>query len=525
MIMKTNRFLCMLMLGALLCTAVSCGNRSDIEEAVDDKNEQLEKDDSTLVVDDDYFYVYLLMKFDKNHNNVIDKDELDDIVEINVTDMQIKSLKGIERMANLERLYCSNNSLTEVDLSHNIKLKDFYAANNRLSTIDVTALPDLERLDCKGNVLKGTVDVTQNPKLRLLNLSMNLPYGLDNVGLTALDVSKNPELEELDIYYTCINKLDVTHNPKLKNLNIGLNCYTISNRTPIQSIDLSNCPELEVLYAEGTQVDNAIKTLDVTHNPKLRELTTAGQKGLTVLDVSHNPELTLLNCAHNSLSELDLSHNTKLQVLHCPSNQLTKISMKQCAVLYQVDCSHNQLVSLDISGTDMRTLIASDNQLQTLELGTRIYGEGKSAGSGKENYFYLNLNDNQLEILDLAAQKYINWLEVKNNRLQGTLDVSTAAQLGGMVISGNASLTKLKLDPTATRMWEIYAENCNLTGDLDLKRFKLSKAWLDGNPKLKDIYMYEDFKVGNTFFLADHTTGVTGTFPCYKKDDTANWIH
>lgn len=58
-----------------------------------------------------------------------------------------------------------------------------------------------------------------------------------------------------------------------------------------------------------------LSSLDVTHNPRLKELDVEGNE-LTSLDVSHNEQLTYLDVDRDSLPSLDVSHNVQLSTLY-----------------------------------------------------------------------------------------------------------------------------------------------------------------------------------------------------------------
>ena len=72
--------------------------------------------------------------------------------------------------------------------------------------------------------------------------------------------------------------------------------------------------------------DNAIETIDLTKNAKLKELDVSGNQ-LVALKLSGNPVLTTLYCQNNLLETLDVSQNTKLSRLICKTNHLTRLDV------------------------------------------------------------------------------------------------------------------------------------------------------------------------------------------------------
>ena len=76
--------------------------------------------------------------------------------QISVTDMGIKSLKGIEYFTALQELFCSQNSLTTLDLSKNTALKKLWVYSNQLTALNLTNNKALEQLVLYKNNIKGS---------------------------------------------------------------------------------------------------------------------------------------------------------------------------------------------------------------------------------------------------------------------------------------------------------------------------------------------------------------------------------
>lgn len=153
------------------------------------------------------------------------------------------------------------------------------------------AFPNLETLNCSQNKLTE-LDLTQNPNLTRL-------YCTDNL-LTELDVSKNPKLISLYCAYNRLTSLDVSGHGDLVALNCEMNLLT--------ELDLSGCTSLLSLYCRN----NLLKTLDLTDNTALEFIETFANQ-LTSIDVTHLSELNFLHIDHNKLTTLDMSGNLKLE--------------------------------------------------------------------------------------------------------------------------------------------------------------------------------------------------------------------
>ena len=119
---------------------------------------------------------------------------------------QIASLEGIEAFVNLNTLSCSDNQLSNLDVSGCTVLKSLECQNNKLTSLDVSANPSLEFLSCFFNQLTS-LDLSNNTALICLMCQDNQITVIDVSGctllngfncsnnlLTSLDVSKNTEL-------------------------------------------------------------------------------------------------------------------------------------------------------------------------------------------------------------------------------------------------------------------------------------------------------------------------------------------
>ncbi len=92
--------------------------------------------------------------------------------QINVHAQGISDLTGIEAFTDLTELVCSNNTLTNLDVSANTDLEYLDFEYNQLTNIDLSANVDLEYLRCVQNQLTD-LDVSANTDLGSLNCGIN----------------------------------------------------------------------------------------------------------------------------------------------------------------------------------------------------------------------------------------------------------------------------------------------------------------------------------------------------------------
>ncbi|UTC57913.1 leucine-rich repeat domain-containing protein [Treponema sp. OMZ 305] len=127
-------------------------------------------------------------------------------------------------MPKLEKLDCSRNSLTSLDVSNNLFLHNLYCASNAnedgeggIKTLILGNLPELKILNCRRNNL-NVLDIEGCPHLEILNCSYN--------NLQTLDVSKQRELEGLFCAWNRLKILDVRTCQILNDMTCSYNALT-----------------------------------------------------------------------------------------------------------------------------------------------------------------------------------------------------------------------------------------------------------------------------------------------------------
>ena len=240
---------------------------------------------------------------------------------------------------------------TEMKVYGDIVGLNCYGNGGNLTALDVSHNTQLTNLDCGRNTL-SSLDVSKNTQLTWLNCFYNT--------LTSLDVSGCTQLTELSCYNNTLTSLDVSGCTQLTTL------YCSSNH--LTSLDVSNNTQLTELHC----YNNTLSSLDVSNNTQLKTLY-CSYNTLSSLDVSHNTQLKNLYCSYNTLSSLDVSKNTQLTELTCYSNQLTSLDVSKNTELDGLNCANNKLNSLDVSNnTQLKKLYCYDNNFTTAAL-DRIY--------------------------------------------------------------------------------------------------------------------------------------------------------
>ena len=146
---------------------------------------------------DGAFRQYVADNFDKDKDGALNQTERNAVKEIRISNSGCTSLQGLKYFSKLTDLFCSDNNLTELDVSEN---------------------PELKRLICYNNSLTS-LNLNKNTKLESLNCNKNK--------LTDLDLRENKSLWWLRCNNNCLTSLDLRNNPKIRDLQVGSQRYQI----------------------------------------------------------------------------------------------------------------------------------------------------------------------------------------------------------------------------------------------------------------------------------------------------------
>ncbi len=316
--------------------------------------------DTEVEFEDAEFERYCLEHFDDDGDGRIIGREVRNIREMNVSELGLTSLSGIEAFENLEVLYCSDNELSSLDLRQNKKLKDLNCRNNPLISLDVSGFTSLQSLACH------TTSLNASGCTSLQDLSFNT-LSVVNINLSGCTNLKMDFLNGASFMNGKLETLDVSDCPGVQNMII------FSKVPQLTSVDVSGCTNLQSLYTDGGN----LTTLDVSGCTSLQTLNCRNHP-LTTLDVSGcinlqnliiTDEGTIGTTVMCNLTSLDLSDCSALQTLNCRNNPLTSLDLSDCSALQTLDCVNNQLTTLDVSFCpDLSTLYCGDNPLQSMTI-------------------------------------------------------------------------------------------------------------------------------------------------------------
>ncbi len=205
--------------------------------------------------------------------------------ELNIPNKNISDLSGLSAFINLEKINASGNSISAIDFSKNLYLKEIILHSNELTSINVS-----------NNVWLESLNVYKNK-------------------LSAISLTNNRNLNYLAIADNNITALDVTANEKIVTI------YAQNNQ--IADIDVTELKNLETLNFQ----DNSVATLNTTNATALKQLN-GSSNFLSTLDVSTNTALDHINVMFNAIETLDCSTNTALTTVIASHNELTSLNVR-----------------------------------------------------------------------------------------------------------------------------------------------------------------------------------------------------
>ena len=158
---------------------------------------------------DPTLWEFIVKKFDTDADGTMSDEELLGIQELQIADLPVDSLAGLEALVNLRTLGMGNHYLKKIDLSANKNLELLYAGREALLEefyLDNPKLGYLYLIECK--VLK-TLDFSRCPEITMLEL-------YNNQSLESIDLSKNRKLEVFRLTGSKVKELDLSNCRRLQ---------------------------------------------------------------------------------------------------------------------------------------------------------------------------------------------------------------------------------------------------------------------------------------------------------------------
>ena len=408
---------------------------------------------------DDEFRKYVI-QFDQNKDGYFNASEIAAVSTMDLYEMPIESVKGIEYFTGMAIFICTDTPLSDIDFGKLDGLREIYIENREsqvLESVNVSGCPNLKVLRCGAEKVRN-LDLSQNTKLVDVALS---------ISVEKLDFSGMKDLQKLDISDDKLITLDISDCPSLSTLYVSSTAMTTMNVSQsnnisemslycenLTSLDISKCTELVSLIFASSVVER----LDLSHQSKLMELSCRLPK-LTSLNVSNNPllqsleitcpkvtsidldrntELTFFSVSEG-LQQVDLSKNAKLQRLWLSDCPIEQINVTACKDLVEITCDKCKLTRLDVSkNLKLETLWCDETpltELPDISKNTKLHSlalYGVKTNTIKLSHLQelsvLKLNKMDIAALDLSNNTKLIYIDLSDNLLT-ELDLSFCGTL------------------------------------------------------------------------------------------------
>jgi len=390
-----------------------------------------------IVIKDANFKAALLaiVGIDVNKNGKISPAEAQakHVIGFNVSGKNIESLEGIEAFTNLESLEANDNKLTTVDLSKLTHLKKLNLTNNQLTgEINLKELKYLDNDKVKivaGNASIEKIFVADEAKAKALNnFERTTKYtfsgelerilDLDPVIKAALLADNNRpdgngDGEITDKEAKRFNnpiRIEATGIQSLKGIEYFKKATSLVIQAPAGQtnnlangngvVSLADFSEIESLTIANTKMTK----LTLSNFPKLKHLILIGNE-LTEVVLSGMPELVILNLERNNLTNLNgitTPENTfsKLKILNLIGNNLQgELDLSKITANLRDNANNIQILRAGNNSGVVRIKVKDQDTANDLNTNDAGAGKYQVDGSGGSNPV--------INIPDSAFRRYI----------------------------------------------------------------------------------------------------------------------
>ncbi|MGV3696180.1 T9SS type A sorting domain-containing protein [Flavobacterium sp.] len=450
------------------------------------------------------------MTIDVNNDGEVQVSEALAVKALNITDMLIFSLNGLDGFSNLEELNIGNSLITTLDVSSLANIKNVSCYNMQIltsvnvnsvnnlkgialinlqnfSTLDTANLTNLAQLSIYGTAMtsfnanglarltdlffvgnRNATNVTVNGLSNLLHLNCS------NNALTTLTISGLTGLIDLDCSANQLTNLNglpnlsklACHNNRLTSFNVGgltnlteLNC----SGNEITSLNVNSLTNLVKLNANL----NKLNTLNVSGLTTLEELHCSLNSMLTSVTLSNLPNLKQFSAIGmpysngpnpNNLTTLDLSGLPNLETLNCSSGMLTSLNLDNLTGLKEVNCSYNQITNLNLTNLpNLKRLNCSVNPISSLDATQVTSLEELTCGNG---YITGGLIQGTLRNLNVVGLANLRTLTCSYNLLS-SLDLTGLVNLEYLFCEGVPNNVSQLTALNVNHLSNLKVLNCN----------------------------------------------------------------
>lgn len=333
-------------------TGAYTGNENPIELTITEaielsayfEPENLEK---TYVPDTQFEKALIDLGYDDVADDFVLTENITGIEMLDISDMKIVDLTGLEDFESLIILDASNNNILSADFSKNLKLGSLNLENNDLGRLDLSLMNCLLYVNVKANPLTCLQVSEEQLECMVLgevymkvetdeDVEISLDCGFGNEELTYVP-DDNFEKALIDLGYD--DKMD--------------DYVLTASISQVETLDLSN---LGIHGLTGIEGFTALTALSCSNNL------------IKSVDLSRNTNLSELIAENNEIITINLTQSDDLTILRLKGNALSGIDLSNTGSLIWLDVSENVLERLDVSMIWLFTLYANNNLLTCIKI-------------------------------------------------------------------------------------------------------------------------------------------------------------
>ncbi|WP_339609602.1 T9SS type A sorting domain-containing protein [uncultured Planktosalinus sp.] len=369
-----------------------------------------------LVIDQD-FDGFPDSPVDFNQDGIIDQQEVGMTINLHLVGYDIQSFEDIEQFPSILDLFITNNNFSAIDMSGLLSLrevslsssqpidevifpntgslKEIRLINNGLPSVDVSMLPNLERLWLSGNNL-SELDITQNTQLLRLMVYDN--------NITEIDLSQNVNLTHINLNYNNLSTIDISQNSSLISIQVSDN--------PLTEIDVTQNQNLRTIFISDTEITG----IELSQNSGLLQFFSENTPLEGTLDLSNNPEFLSMRVNNTNLTAIDIQNGNNHNINTLNIYEITVLNNPNLQCLQVDDEAYaTQMINEGLWDVDPEVIISENCNLSTLnpDLLEVAYYPNPTNG-----WLYINSGSaviEQLTLLD-ASGKQLD-VSLQNNRI------------------------------------------------------------------------------------------------------------
>ena len=184
--------------------------------------------DEMAVITDPSFLAYLVKYYDSDGDGLLSRLEADKVTSVHIDADEVETLDGLQYLTGLKYLQCEGSN---DGLGH---------SSGKITSLDLSHNPQLEQVLCGWNRIEK-LDVSGCPHLKTLWCYGNR--------LKELDLSGCPELLDLNCEHNLIESLNLSRNTKL----VTLDCSPMAGENGLNLLSEVRIPRIRIEYVNGSR--------------------------------------------------------------------------------------------------------------------------------------------------------------------------------------------------------------------------------------------------------------------------------